>query len=91
MTHITSTIVALKTTTLIFGALITYFAWKAYQRTQADALQPLAIGFGVVTIGSILAGAIDHLVPVNGTYALMADSALTAVGFAIILYSLYAE
>ena len=91
MTHITSTIVALKTTTFIIGALITYFAWKAYRRTQADALQPLAVGFGVVTLGAMLAGAIDQLAPVNSTYALMADSALTAVGFAIILYSLYAE
>ena len=91
MVYVTSTIVALKTITLVLGGLITYFAFKAYRRTGATALRALALGFGAVTLGSLLAGVLDRLLAANSAYALVAESALTAVGFGIILYSLYAE
>ncbi|WP_135824682.1 DUF7521 family protein [Halorussus ruber] len=91
MVHIPSTVVALKTITLVLGGLITYFAFKAYRRTGAQALRALALGFGTVTLGSLLAGVVDRLLDTAGTSALVVESALTAVGFAIILYSLYAE
>lgn len=91
MVHITSAVVALKTTVLILGGLITYFAWKAYRRTDAAALRALAIGFGTVTLGSLLGGGVDQILSIGDAYALAIESALTAVGFAIILYSLYAD
>jgi len=87
-----SAVVALKTLSLVMGGLITYFAYRAYRRTAAPALRALAVGFGVVTIGALLAGAVD-LVPQlqNRSIALLIDSALTTVGFGVILYSLYVE
>ena len=91
MVHITSTVVALKTVTLVLGGLITYFSFKAYRRTGSGPLRALALGFGAVTLGSLLAGVADRLLDTAGTSALAVESALTAVGFAIILYSLYAE
>ncbi|WP_115863441.1 DUF7521 family protein [Halorussus litoreus] len=91
MAHVPSAIVALKTTTLILGGLITYFAFKAYRRTGSRPLRALALGFGAVTLGSMAAGVLDRLVATGGEYALVVESALTAVGFAIVLYSLYAE
>lgn len=91
MVHVTSTVVALKTITLVLGGLITYFAFKAYRRTGAAPLRALALGFGTVTLGSLLAGLLDRVLVANATYALLAESALTAVGFGIILYSLYVE
>ncbi|WP_135853584.1 DUF7521 family protein [Halorussus salinus] len=91
MVHITSTVVALKTITLVLGGLITYFAFKAYRRTGSRPLKALALGFGVVTLGSLLAGVLDRVLDTAGTAVLAVESALTAVGFAIILYSLYAD
>ena len=91
MVHVTSAVVALKTITLVLGGLITYFAFKAYRRTGARALRALALGFGTVTLGSLLAGVVDRLLQTASTAALVVESALTAVGFAIVLYSLYAE
>jgi len=91
MVHVTATVVALKTITLVLGGLITYFAFKAYRRTGARALRALALGFGTVTLGSLLAGVVDRLLQTASTAALVVESALTAVGFAIVLYSLYAE
>lgn len=89
--EITSAVVAIKTVTLLLGGMITYFAFKAYRRTRAPALRLLSVGFGAVTLGSLLAGVGDRLFAMNTTHALVIESALTAVGFAIILYSLYTD
>lgn len=89
--HITTVVIAFKTITLVFGGLITYFAYKAYRRTRAPPLRAVAIGFGVVTLGSLLAGAAHQGFGLNTNLVLSVESALTAVGFGIILYSLYAQ
>jgi len=88
---ITSAVVALKTITLLLGGMITYFAFKAYRRTRSVALRSLSVGFGLVTLGSLLAGAADLILQVDQRYALIIQSTLTAAGFAVIMYSLYVE
>jgi hypothetical protein len=90
MTH-PFVIVGLKTATLFLGGMITFYAFRAYRRTHSPALRALAIGFGAITIGSLLAGAIDQLLAVDRQFALIVESGLTAVGFGVILYSLYAD
>lgn len=87
--HVTTTLIALKTLTLVTGGLVTYYAYRAYRRTDSPALGALAAGFGVITFGALLAGILDRLVQVPPNDALVAESALTVAGFAIILYSLY--
>ena len=47
---------ALKTITLLLGGLITYLAYKAHRRSGARPLWYLAVGFGIVTMGLLLAG-----------------------------------
>jgi hypothetical protein len=89
MTHYI--VVALKTVTLVLGGAVTYFAAKAWLRTSSPALRSLAIGFGVVTLGALLAGGVDVFLDVGRDVAVVTESALTAIGFAVIVYSLYAE
>ncbi|MFB6135448.1 MAG: hypothetical protein ABEJ04_01690 [Halobacteriaceae archaeon] len=89
--HLTTAVAAAKTLTLLLGGLVTYFALKAYRRTGAPALRALTVGFGFVTLGSLLAGVADQLLSVDTQYALLVESVLTAVGFAVIIYSLYAD
>ncbi|AAG20502.1 MULTISPECIES: hypothetical protein [Halobacterium] len=84
-------VVALKTLTLALGGAVTYFAAKAWRRTSSPALRSLTIGFGFVTLGSLLAGGIDVLLNLQSNFAVLTESALTAIGFAVIVYSLYAE
>ncbi|WP_439027508.1 DUF7521 family protein [Haloarchaeobius sp. DT45] len=92
MSHVTPLVVAFKTLTLVMGGLITYLATKAYRRTGSPALRALALGFGIVTTGALIAGALDQfLIAGDQTTALAIESALTTVGFGVILYSLYAE
>ncbi|WP_227377010.1 DUF7521 family protein [Haladaptatus halobius] len=89
--NVTPLVIVLKTLTLVLGGVITYFALKAYRRTGSPALRSLAIGFGVVTLGAILAGLADQVFTVNRDFVLVIESALTVIGFAAIAYSLYAE
>ncbi|WP_276302518.1 DUF7521 family protein [Halorussus lipolyticus] len=88
---ITSLVVALKTVTLLLGGLITFFAYKAYRRTESPALGSLALGFGVVTLGAFLAGIADQILAIDRTTVLVIESLLTVTGFGVITYSLYVE
>ncbi len=91
MTEITTLIVGLKTVTLLLGGLITYFAYKAFRRTDARSLQYLAVGFAIVTLGSMLGGIVDQLLWFPREVAIVTESGLTVIGFAVIVYSLYVE
>ena len=91
MSAIPSLVIGLKTLTLLLGGTITYFAYKASRRTGSEGLRLLAVGFGAVTLGSLLAGVADQLLAVDTDAALVVESALTAIGFAVITYSLYIE
>jgi hypothetical protein len=84
-------VTALKTATLLFGGLITFFALRAYRKSGARPLGLLALGFGVVTLGSLLAGVVDILILADRQTALVIESGLTAAGFGVIAYSLYAR
>ncbi len=89
MIDITIAIILFKVLTLFLGGSIAFFAFKAYKRTNSSSLWALSIGFGAVTIGAILAGAVDQIFNLERDIALIIESCFTASGFAIILYSLY--
>jgi hypothetical protein len=91
MPHVETAIVVAKTITLVLGGLVTYLAFKAHRRTGAPALRALAVGFGIVTVGAIVAGIVDRLTGLGLLYSVLIQSTLTMVGFAVITYSLYVE
>lgn len=82
-------VIGFKTVTLLLGGLITYFAAKAAVKSGSRALSYLAVGFGTVTSGSLLAGVADQLFGIQTESALVFEQGLTTAGFAIIAYSLY--
>ena len=88
-THVDSLVVLLKAGTLVLGGFVTVLVYKAYRRTGLASFQFLAIGFGLVTAGSILAGVIDQLSGLGTDVAVLTESAMSAVGMAVILYSVY--
>jgi Tfp pilus assembly pilus retraction ATPase PilT len=90
-TTVATAIVVAKTGILVLGGLITFFSYKAYRRTGAQALKMLAIGFGIVTLGSLLGGVLDQVLNIELTTSILMDSVLTLLGFVVIFYSLYAE
>ena len=91
MTQLSPIALSFKTLTLVLGGLITYLAYSAYRKTAASGLGLLAAGFAIVTLGALGAGVLDQLLGVPAGTALTIESALTALGFAIIAYSLYRD
>ena len=88
---VVSLIVAVKTAILVFGGLITYFSYKAYRNTGERSLRALAIGFGIITFGALLAGVLDVLLNTSLALGVLIDAVLTLLGFAVITYSLYSD
>jgi hypothetical protein len=88
---IVSLIVAVKTGILVLGGLITYFSYKAYRNTGEESLRALAVGFGVITFGALLAGILDTVLDVSLAVGVLIDAVLTLLGFAVITYSLYSD
>lgn len=88
--HITPLVVAFKTVTLVLGGTITYLAFSAARRTGVAGLRWLAIGFAIVTLGALLGGIVDLFLTVAPSTALAVESGLTAAGFLVVVYSLYA-
>lgn len=91
MTHVTTAIFVAKAASLFFGGLITYLSAKAYGRTGTRPLKYLSVGFGIVTVGAATAGTLDMFLSAALETSLLVESAVTAVGFAVITYSLYLE
>lgn len=82
-------IILVKGFILVVGAGIALVAYRAYRKTEDDSLRALAIGFGVVTLGALLAGILHKLFGISLLMGVLLDSVLTAIGFSIIIYSLY--
>ncbi|SDR25971.1 DUF7521 family protein [Natronobacterium texcoconense] len=78
-----------KTLILLVGSLITFFAFKAYRRTRQRSLGLLAVGFGFVTLGLVLAGMLYELLDVPLMTGIFLESLLMLAGFLVIAYSLY--
>lgn len=91
MSHVDTAIVAVKTVTVLLGGLITFLSYKAYRRTGSRSLQRLAVGFAIITVGSVLAGSIDLFVGVDIRESVLLESAITALGFGFITYSLFSS
>ena len=84
-------IIALKTVTPLLGGLITVLSYRAYSRTGARSLGYLSVGFGIVTLGTLLGGVVDQVLRAGFQLGQLVESALLALGFAVIVYSLYTD
>lgn len=91
MTWTGTAVVVVKTVILLLGSGITLIAFRAYRRTGAISLRYLGVGFGIITFGALLAGIANQILSVSLEMGVLINSILVAVGFAIILYSLYIE
>jgi hypothetical protein len=89
--HIDIVIIIAKTAILLLGGSITYYAIRAYGRTGNPSLRALGIGFGIVTVGALVGGVSHQIVGASLAVGIAIDSLLTAVGFGVIVYSLYVE
>ena len=91
MDHITTVIIATNTITLVFGGIVTAVAVRAYLRTGAPALRALAVGLGLVTVGTVVGGVVHQLLSIELLTAVAIQSAFTAAGCLALALSLTRE
>lgn len=82
---------AAKTVTLVFGGVLTYLAYKAFRRTGSNSLRALMIGIGLLTTGALLSGLLHQIANVPLEYSVTVQSVFTALGFAVMTYSLFTD
>jgi 4-hydroxybenzoate polyprenyltransferase len=92
MSHGTTVVlVAAKATTLVFGGALTLLAYRAFRRTGSDALRALSLGIGLLTAGALVAGVLHQVAGLPLEVSVSAQSIFTAVGFAVMTYSLFVD
>jgi TRAP-type C4-dicarboxylate transport system permease small subunit len=87
----TVVLIVAKATTLIFGGALTLLAYRAFRRTGAVGLKVLGIGIGLLTAGALVGGVLHQLVGVPLNLSVTVQSVFTAVGFAVMTYSLFTD
>ncbi|WP_181685799.1 DUF7521 family protein [Halorhabdus salina] len=69
--------------------ILAYLAYRAYCRTGSPSLRTLVVGLAFVAFGSLLGGALYQFGPFGFDVSVGVESAFTAFGFVIVIYSLY--
>jgi hypothetical protein len=76
---------------LSLGSIITHLAYRAYRRTRRQEMKQFAVGFGLVTLGVLFGGGLHQLLGTDVLVGVLAQASLSAVGFGVLAYSLYAQ
>lgn len=84
----TVVLVFLRLTVLGLGLLITYYSAKAYRRTRTRYMRDAALGFGVITLGVFIEGALYEFGGLDLAIVHIIESVAVGVGFLILLRSL---
>lgn len=80
----------MKVIALLLGAFIVYLAYRGYKRNVSKPLLYVAMGFALITAGTLLEGVMFVILGSDILEALATGTVLTAVGFVAIIYSIYA-
>jgi hypothetical protein len=73
---------------MIFGGVVVFYAYSAYNRTKSQDMLLLGLGFAFVTLGALVAGILYNLGTGNLDTVITVQAYCQAVGFLIIVYSL---
>ncbi len=79
-----------KIVALILGAFIVYLAYKGYKRNSSKPLLYVALGFALITAGTIIEGILYVLLGSELLNAMATGTTVMVLGFAVIIYSIYA-
>ncbi len=80
---------ALKSLIGILGLLLAYLSLKAYRKSKSNNMLFLSIGFGIITVGSILAGLSFEFLGFSLLQVNIVESFMILIGFIMIMYSIY--
>ena len=75
---------------LFLGAFIVYLAYRGYKRNASKPLLYVALGFALITAGTLLEGLMFVILGTDILAAIAIEGVLTVIGFVAIIYSIYA-
>jgi hypothetical protein len=74
---------------LVLGVFIVYLAYTGFRRNRSRPLLFVAIGFALITGGTVAEGILYVLLGSQLLAAITAGTTITVLGFAVIIYSVY--
>ena len=80
---------ATKVIALALGAFIVYLAYMGYRRNASKPLLYVALGFALITAGTVTEGILYVLLRTDLLVATASGTIFTIVGFIAIIYSIY--
>ncbi len=89
MVEVLSLLRVVKVTIVILGALIVYLSGKAFLRNGSRSMSFLAIGFALITMGSVLAGVLFEFLGYTLLEVVTLEASVMLAGFISIIYSIY--
>jgi len=78
-----------KVIALILGAFIVYLAYKGYRRNSSKPLLYVALGFTLITAGTIVEGILYVILGSELLNAIATGTIIMVLGFVVIIYSIY--
>jgi hypothetical protein len=78
-----------KVIALILGAFIVYLAYKGYKRNSSKPLLYVALGFTLITAGTIVEGILYVILGSELLNAIATGTIIMVLGFVVIIYSIY--
>jgi hypothetical protein len=75
---------------LVLGTFIVYLAYRGFRRNRSKPLFYVAIGFALITAGTLVEGLFYVIIGSDLLTATAIGTAITILGFLAILYSIYA-
>ena len=79
-----------KIVALLLGAFIVYLAYRGFRRNRSRPLFYVAIGFALITAGTIAEGLLYVIIGSELLTAIAVGTTITVLGFVAIIYSIYA-
>ena len=73
----------------LLGLMLAYLSLKAYRKSESKNMLFLSIGFGIITVGSILAGLSFEFLGFTLLQVNIVESLMILVGFIMVMYSIY--
>jgi hypothetical protein len=78
-----------KVAALFLGGFIVYLAYRGYKRNASRPLLYAALGFCLITAGTITEGILYVLIGSDLLAAIAIGTMVTVLGFVAIIYSIY--
>ncbi len=78
-----------KVIALALGTFVVYLAYKGYRRNSSKPLLYVALGFVLITIGTVIEGILYVIAGSDLLFATGTGTTVTVIGFLSIIYSIY--